>query len=118
MAGIAKRSFTSPDEKRTPPQATVEIVRLGGTSIARLTFQPGWRWSEHIKPVVGTDWCQARHVGVVISGALKVVHEDGTEVTTQPGEAYVIEPGHDGWTVGDEPAVMLEFESAEDYAKA
>ena len=118
MAGITMKSFDTPDETRTPPEVTVEVVRLGETTMARLTFQPGWRWSEHIAPVAGTESCQARHVGAVHSGTLHTVHEDGTEAEIKAGEAYIIEPGHDGWVVGDEPVVVLEFESAEAYAKA
>jgi hypothetical protein len=118
MAGITSKSLSSPEETRTPPKTTVELVRLGDTTVARFTFQPGWRWSDDIKPVVGTPTCQARHVGVVQSGTLHTVHDDGTETELRPGDAYVIEPGHDGWVVGDEPVVMLEFESAESYAKA
>jgi len=117
MAGITTKSFSSPDETRTPANATVEVVRLGGVSAARLTFQPGWRWSHDVAPVVGTESCQARHVGAVQAGTLHVVHEDGTEVEIGTGEAYVIEPGHDGWVVGDERVVVLEFESADSYAK-
>jgi hypothetical protein len=79
----------------------------------------GWRWSECVKPVAGTESCQARHVGVVHSGRLAIKHEDGTEVEIGPGEAYVIEPSHDAWVVGDERFVGFEFEarSAEEYAK-
>lgn len=118
MAGITTKSFDSPDETRTPPNTRVEVVRLGADTAARFTFQPGWRWSESVKPVVGTDSCQARHVGAVVSGRLHVAHTDGTEAEAGPGDAYVIEAGHDAWVVGDEPVVAFEFESAETYAKA
>ena len=118
MPGITTRSFDSPDETRTPRKTRVEVVRLGGETAARFTFQPGWRWSEAIKPVVGTDSCQARHVGAVISGRLHVTHGDGSDGEAGPGDAYVIEPGHDAWVVGDEPVVVFEFESAETYARA
>ena len=119
MAGVAHGSFDSPDETRTPDKTTIEVLKLGSTTAARVTFQPGWKWSECIKPVVGTDSCQARHVGTVVSGSLHVVHEDGSEVDAGPGAAYVIEPGHDAWVVGDEPFVAFEFESktAAEYAK-
>ncbi len=117
MAGITQASFDQPDETRTPDKATIEVVRLGVVTAARITFQPGWRWSESIKPVVGTDSCQARHVGTAASGRLHVSHEDGGEVEVVPGAVYVIEPGHDAWVVGDEPFVGFEFESAETYAK-
>ena len=117
MAGISSKSFDSPDETRTPDKTKVEVVRLEGTTVARTTFQPGWKWSECIKPVVGTDSCQARHVGTLASGRLHVVHDDGSEGELGPGAAYVIEPGHDAWVVGDEPVVAFEFESGETYAK-
>jgi quercetin dioxygenase-like cupin family protein len=118
MAGITTKSFSTPDETRTPPNTTVELVRLGTASAARFTFQPGWRWSEHVAPVVGTSSCQTRHVGAVHSGTLHLVHEDGSEAEVGAGDAYVIEPGHDGWVVGDEPVVVLEFESAEGFARS
>jgi hypothetical protein len=119
MAGVQALDFDSPDETRTPDKTRVDLVRIGGTTAGRFAFEPGWRWSECIKPVVGTDSCQARHVGVVQSGRLRVAHEDGSEVELGAGEAYVIEPGHDAWVVGDERFVALEFESqtAEGYAR-
>ena len=119
MAGVASKAFDSPDETRTPDKTRVEVVRIGGATAARMTMEPGWRWSECIKPVAGTDTCQARHVGVVQSGRLHVIHDDGTEVELGPGDAYVIEPGHDAWVSGDERFVGFEFESrsAEEYAR-
>jgi hypothetical protein len=118
MAGLETRDFDPPDETRTPEKTRVDVVRMGGASAARFTFEPGWRWSEHVKPVAGTDSCQARHVGVVQQGHLHVVHEDGSEGEFGPGVVYVIEPGHDAWVVGDERFVGFEFESAEDYARS
>ena len=120
MAGVESKDFDSPDAQRTLDKPQVNVVRLGGgTTAARFTFEPGWKWSECVKPVAGTDSCQARHVGVVHSGKLHVAHEDRTEVELGPGDAYVIEPGHDAWVLGDEPYVGFEFESkaAEDYAR-
>jgi hypothetical protein len=114
------KSFDKPDETRTPPKTRVEVVHVGNVQAARMTFEPGWRWSECIKPVVGTDSCQNRHVGVLISGALHVALDDGTEADITAGSAYVIDPGHDAWVTGDEGAVGYEFESktAETYAVA
>jgi hypothetical protein len=119
MAGIAKKSFDSADEVRTPDKARIEVVDLGSAKAMRLTAQPGWRWSDSIKPVAGTDSCRARHVGTVAAGTLRVRHDDGTEEDLTPGAAYVIEPGHDAWVTGSEPFVAFEFESAtaETYAK-
>jgi hypothetical protein len=119
MAGVQALDFDSPDETRTPEKTRVDVVRIGGTTAGRFAFEPGWRWSECIKPVAGTDSCQARHVGVVQSGTLRVAHKDGSEVDLRAGDAYVIEPGHDAWVVGDERFVALELEprAAEEFAR-
>lgn len=103
---------------RSPNKTRVDVVDLGSAKAARLTAEPGWRWFECIKPVVGTDSCRARHVGVVVSGRMHVVHDDGSEGDLAPGDVYVIEPGHDAWVVGDEAMVGYEFESstAESFA--
>jgi hypothetical protein len=111
MSNLIAKSFDSPDEKRAPDKTNVEVVDLGSVKAARMTFQPGWRWSECIQPVVGTDSCQARHVSAAVSGSLHVKHDDGSEADVVPGSAYLIEPGHDAWVVGDEPFVGYEFES-------
>jgi mannose-6-phosphate isomerase-like protein (cupin superfamily) len=120
MAGIAKKNFEKPDERRTPDKTVVQVVDLGSVKAARMTLQPGWRWSECIKPVAGTDSCQVHHVGTVASGQLSIRHDDGTEVQIGPGDAYVIEPGHDAWVSGSEPFVAFEFDSkaAETYAQS
>jgi mannose-6-phosphate isomerase-like protein (cupin superfamily) len=119
MAGVEKRDFESPDESRTPNKTQVNVVRMGSNTAARFTMEPGWRWSECVKPVAGTDSCQHRHVGVVHSGTLRVTHDDGTVLDLAPGDAYVIEPGHDAEVVGDDRFVGFEFESqaAEEYAR-
>jgi hypothetical protein len=117
MAGVESRNFDSPDETRTPDKTRVDVVRMGGTTAGRFAFEPGWRWSDCVKPVVGTESCQARHVGVVHSGRLAIKHEDGTELEIGPGEAYVIEPGHDAWVVGEEAAVVIEFDAEGETAK-
>jgi hypothetical protein len=120
MAGVERLDFDSPHETRTPPNSRIDLVRVGPTTAGRFAFQPGWRWSENIKPTVGTDSCQKRHVGIVTAGRMTVRHDDGTEVSMGAGDAYVIEPGHDAWVDGDEPFVCLEFESesAETYAQS
>jgi hypothetical protein len=119
MAGLTAKSFDSPDEVRTPDKTKVEVVDLAGVKAARLTAEPGWKWSECIKPIVGTDSCQVHHVGVILSGTMHVVHDDGSEGDAGPGHAYVIAPGHDAWVVGDEPVVAYEFDSsaAESFAR-
>ena len=120
MAGVESRSFDSPDETRTLSKTKVELVRVGGATAARMTLEPGWTWADCIKPIVGTDSCQLRHVGLAQSGAMAILHEDGTEQEIKAGQAYVIEPGHAAWVVGDEPFVGFEFETptAEEFAKA
>ena len=119
MAGVEKRSFESPDETRTPDKTRIDVVHLGGTTAARFRMEPGWSWSTCVKPVAGTDSCQHRHLGVVQSGRMRVTHDDGTELELAPGDAYVIEPGHNGEIVGDEPFVGFEFQprAAEEYAR-
>ncbi len=111
MPKITSKSFDSPDETRTPDKTKLEVINLGDTKAARMTAQPGWRWSECIKPIAGGDSCQNRHLGVVIEGRLHVVHDDGSEADLAPGGAYLIEPGHDAWVVGNDPFVAYEFES-------
>jgi hypothetical protein len=119
MAGVELGNFDSPDETRTPDKTTVEIVRMGGVSASRMRLEPGWRWSECVQPVVGGERCQAHHVGLLQSGTMGVVNADGSEQEIRAGQAYVIEPGHDAWVVGDEPVIGFEFDSrtAEEYAK-
>ncbi|RNL79008.1 cupin domain-containing protein [Nocardioides marmorisolisilvae] len=116
---IHSKSFEEPDERRAPDKTQVDVVRLPGATVSRSTFQPGWRWSECIKPVAGTDSCQVHHVGALISGQLEIQHDDGTTLRLIPGHAYVIEPGHDAWVVGDEPVVGYEFDpnAAETFAR-
>ena len=119
MPSIEARNFASPDETRTPDRTRVDMVRMGETSAARLELAPGWRWSECIKPVAGTESCQVRHIGVVQTGTIHVAHDDGSELDIGPGQAYVIEPGHDAWVVGGEGVVAFEFEqhAAETFAR-
>jgi hypothetical protein len=119
MASIETKNMEQPDESRTPEKTSVNVVHLGDATVARLTAQPGWKWSDCIKPLVGTDSCQAAHLGYVVSGKIHITSTDGTEADLSAGDAYRLEPGHDAWVVGDEPLVALEFESktAETYAR-
>lgn len=119
MAGVEVGDFGSPDETRAPDKTTIEVVRMGSANASRMRLEPGWRWSECVKPIVGGERCQAHHVGLLQSGTMHVVHDDGTEQEIRAGQAYVIEPGHDAWVVGDEAVVGFEFDSrtAEEYAK-
>lgn len=119
MPGITTVDFSHPDETRTFNHGRVDIVRVGPSTIAQLSLEPGWHWKEDVKPLAGTDTCQARHVGFMESGRLHVMMDDGTELDIGPGETYVIEPGHDARVVGNEPIVALEFatETAERFAR-
>ena len=120
MPTLISASFADSSDVRTPDRTRVEAVDLGGVRAARFTFEPGWRWSDCVKPVAGTDSCQAHHVGAVVSGSLSVRHDDGTTMSISAGDAYVIEPGHDAWVEGDEAFVGYEFDklAAEHYAEA
>ena len=111
------KSHGSPDEVRSPDKTRIEIVRLEGFTLGRMTFEPGWRWSESIKPVVKTDSCQVSHVGFAVSGRLTVRIKDGTQKTIVAGDSYTIPPGHDAWVEGNERFVGIEVMSAEQYAK-
>jgi len=120
MASIETKRLDKADTSRTADKTTLDIVTVGDATVARATLQPGWKWSECIKPIAGTESCEAAHLGYVISGGIHIVHNDGSEGDLGPGDAYRIEPGHDAWVVGDEPFVALEFESqtAATYAQA
>ena len=110
MAVLDARTFDNPDETRPfTAHGAMDIVRVGGLTVGRGTFEPGWRWSEHVKPLAGTETCEASHAGYVISGRMIVRMNDGTEAEAGPGAIVVIEPGHDAWVVGDEPCVFVDF---------
>lgn len=111
------KSHETPDEARTPSKTLVEVVRMQGFTMGRFNFEPGWRWSDCIKPVAKTDSCQASHVGYAVAGRLTVRIDDGTQKTISPGESYTIPPGHDAWVEGDERFVAIEVMSADQYAK-
>src|SRR4051812_32720279 len=118
MAPFESNDFSTPDEIRRPHETVaVEVVKVAGGEIGRYTFQPGWRWSEHIKPVVGGESCQTDHLGYLVSGTLGVSSDDGATGEVTAGSVYRIAPGHDGWVVGDEPAVVVEFQGAATYGK-
>ena len=111
------KSHDTPDEVRSPNKTRIEVVRLDGYTIGRLNFEPGWRWSECVKPVAGTDSCQVSHVGYAVAGRITVRLDDGTERTIGAGQSYTIPPGHDAWVVGSEPFVGIEVLSAEQFAR-
>lgn len=117
MAGIEARDFSSPDETRTPEKTLIELFTIGGGQIGRYTFQPGWKWSECIKPVVGTESCQVNHIGYMLSGSLQLKHDDGTEMEISAGMIYEIGPGHDAWNATSEPCVVVEFQGAAHFGE-
>ena len=114
---ILKR-FETPDEVRTMVKGKFEIVRLGGVTIGRATYQPGWKWSTHVGPTVGASRCPVEHVGLVLSGTATAAFDDGRIVELRAGELFYIPPiPHDSWVVGDVPYVSLHFLGADHYAK-
>ena len=117
MATIQRKSLDQPDETRPVDKGTVQVVEVGGTTMMRTTFAPGWRWSESVAPIVGGESCQVNHVGYCVSGRLHVRMDDGTELEIGAGDGSHIPPGHDAWVVGDEPYVAVDFMGAEGYAK-
>ncbi len=113
-----QKTFDQPDETRSFERGYVELLSIGGADIGRLTLQPGWRWSEHVKPIAGTDLCEAPHFQYHVSGVLGVRMADGTELEVHPGAVTSLPEGHDAWVVGDEPAVVVDWYGASNYAKA
>jgi len=114
---LGQRSFDTADEVRTFDKGKVEVVTVGGHTIGRATFQPGWRWSESVKPIAQTELCEAEHLGYVISGRMHVRMKDGTETEFGPGDAMYLEPQHDAWIVGKSPCVVVDFMGIANYAK-
>jgi hypothetical protein len=111
------KNMSTPDEVRSPSKTRVEVVNVGKSTIMRATFQPGWKWSECVKPVVGTDSCEVPHSLYMISGRMTVKMNDGSTRELIPGDAAEIPPGHDAWVVGNEPAVSIDFSAGHVYAK-
>jgi hypothetical protein len=117
LAGEA-RGFDAPKETRQfKNHGRVELVELQGGMAGRGTFEPGWKWSEDVKPIAGTESCQASHTGYVISGAMHVAFDDGSAVDVKTGDVFFMPSGHDAWTVGSEPCVLVDFSGVKDYAK-
>lgn len=114
---MAARQFDSPDERRAFAQGQMDVVTIGGVTLGLATFKPGWRWSENVKPIVGTESCEVNHVGYMVSGRMAARMNDGSEMEFGEGDVVVIPPGHDGWTVGDEPAVFLQILGGAEYAR-
>lgn len=112
------KSFDKPDEVRTFPKGRLELVTIGGATVGRATFEPGWRWASSVQPIAKTASCEAAHFQYHAAGVLKVVMDDGTELECHPGEVSLLPSGHDAWVVGDEPAVVVDFQGMLDYARA
>jgi ethanolamine utilization protein EutQ (cupin superfamily) len=119
MAELAGKRFDQPDEVRRFAGDTghVDLVDLNGHAIGKGTFGPGWRWSENVKPLAGTESCQVEHIGYVLEGRMGLRMDDGTELEFGPGDAFHMPPGHDAWTIGDEACVLLDFGGLKGYAK-
>jgi quercetin dioxygenase-like cupin family protein len=117
MDSIVLKRFEKPDVVRNFEKGKFEIVSAGGVTIGRATYEPGWKWTEHVRPVSGGDLCEVEHVGLVISGRAKVLMRDGREIEMKAGDFFYVAPGHDSWVVGDEEYVSLHFKGVEAYAK-
>src|SRR6266581_5737087 len=111
MAGLEAKALDQPDEVRPfkDGKGSVRVVSLSNGDVGYGTFEPGWRWSEHVKPIAGTDSCQVEHTGYVLKGRMALRMDDGTEREFGPGETFHMPPGHDAWIVGDEKCVLLDF---------
>ena len=117
MAKMEVRSFGTPDETRTFEKGKLDLVKIGGATVGRAIFQPGWRWSTSLKPIVNTKSCEAPHFQYQLSGTMHVVMDDGTEKDCKAGDVALLPPGHDAWVVGNEPVVVVDFQGMVDYAK-
>lgn len=118
MGKVELKSFGKADEVREFPKGRLELVRIGGATIGRAIFEPGWRWATSVQPIAKTKSCEAPHFQYHVSGTLKVVMDDGTELECKPGDVSYLPSGHDAWVVGDEPAVVVDFQGMIDYAKS
>lgn len=112
-----KKSFGTPDETRNFERGRVDLLSIGGSEIGMLTLEPGWRWSTHVKPIAGTDLCEAPHFQYQVSGTVHVVMEDGSEFDSKAGDVTVLPQGHDAWVVGEEPVVLVDWYGASNYAR-
>lgn len=111
------KGFEKADEVRTFPKGKLELMKIGGATIGRATLEPGWRWSTSVQPIVKTKSCEAPHFQYHVAGILKVAMDDGTEFECRPGDISYLPSGHDAWVVGNEPAVIVDFQGMKDYAK-
>lgn len=112
------KNFNAADEVREFPLGLLELVNMGGAIVGKAVLQPGWKWSESIKPVAQTKSCEAPHFQYHVSGTLRIKMDDGQEFDCVAGDVSVLPPGHDAWVVGNEPAVLVDFQGMADYAKS
>jgi quercetin dioxygenase-like cupin family protein len=118
MATIQKLPISKGETRPfTEASGQLELVETGSGPVGRATFNPGWKWSQHVKPIAGTDSCQAAHMGYVISGQMTVRMDDGTTESYEPGDVMICPPGHDAWVDGNEPCVVVDWTGVADYAK-
>lgn len=117
MAKSEHKTFLSPDEVREFPSGKAEILKIGGGEVGRLVFQPGWKWSTHVKPIAKTTSCLAPHFQYHLAGKLAIRMDDGTEFIAGPGDITALPSGHDAWVVGDEPVVVVDWCGASHYAQ-
>jgi hypothetical protein len=117
MTAAQHRDFVQADEVREFPGGRVELLHFGDSDIGRMVLQPGWRWSEHVKPIAGTELCEAPHFQYHVQGTLHIVMADGAEFDARPGDVTALPQGHDAWVVGDEPVVVVDWWGASNYAK-
>jgi hypothetical protein len=118
MAELEVKSFDSPDETRPfEGKGQADVVQLAGRSVGRGTFEPGWKWSNNVKPIAKTDSCQISHLGYCVSGRMKIYMDDGSEQEIGPGQAAAIPPGHDAEVIGDEACVLIDFGEITEYAR-
>lgn len=110
-------AFDQPQEVRTFEKGRLELVTVGGITIGKATFEPGWKWSTCVKPIAKTETCQSAHLGYQLSGTMRIRLADGTEKTLRAGDVFSLPPGHDGWVEGDEDVVVVDFQGMADYAR-
>ncbi len=117
MLDVVLKSFDAPDEVRLFEKGKLEIVKIGGMTIGRASYEPGWKWAEHVSPLAGTQFCEVEHVGMVLAGRAMAAMQNGTEVELSAGNLFYVPPvAHDSWVIGDEAYVSIHFLGAEQYA--
>ena len=117
MKKLEVKGFSNPDEVRTFDKGKLELIKVGGALIGRATLQPGWKWSDSVKPIAKTESCEAPHFQYHASGTIRIRMDDGTEKDVKAGEVSLVPTGHDAWVIGNEPVVLIDFQGMADYAK-